>query len=306
MHRTDGTLLGTFVKERNEGAFEELLRRHGAMVMGVCRQTLGDPHDAEDAFQATFLPARSMDELVRAGLARRTEDGAAYTVSDAMSVVKTGIGERYVVPAGDRYAIVPLLGGLRAALEARDVCTSEEGRAWLGRAASENGEAALTVTYDLVALARLTEADREKAAGIDVGIARMRDALTLLDTRREAVAGAVWTETAGGQGAVFVFNSREPAAFARMRDEHAELVAEDAGRAGGLGKGLKAATSFPPAPGEGAAQASVGLDLMMLAMGSPLMHSALERAMAPALSLQGFCPGAAAPVARAAQVRICA
>ncbi len=51
----DGEILGRFVEGRDEAAFELLLRRHGPMVRNVCRQTLFDPHEAEDAFQATFL-----------------------------------------------------------------------------------------------------------------------------------------------------------------------------------------------------------------------------------------------------------
>jgi RNA polymerase sigma factor (sigma-70 family) len=53
--QTDGQLVNRFVSSREEAAFEELLARHGPMVLGVCRQLLREPQDAEDAFQATFL-----------------------------------------------------------------------------------------------------------------------------------------------------------------------------------------------------------------------------------------------------------
>jgi RNA polymerase sigma factor (sigma-70 family) len=52
---TDGELLGHFVVHRDGAAFEALVRRHGPMVQGVCRRLLNCRHDAEDAFQATFL-----------------------------------------------------------------------------------------------------------------------------------------------------------------------------------------------------------------------------------------------------------
>jgi polysaccharide biosynthesis/export protein len=52
---TDAQLLDRFLARREEVAFEAMLRRHGPMVLGVCRRLLSDPHDAEDAFQATFL-----------------------------------------------------------------------------------------------------------------------------------------------------------------------------------------------------------------------------------------------------------
>jgi RNA polymerase sigma factor (sigma-70 family) len=49
----DGALLASYAGG-DEEAFEALVARHGPMVQGVCRRILG-PHDAEDAFQATFL-----------------------------------------------------------------------------------------------------------------------------------------------------------------------------------------------------------------------------------------------------------
>ncbi len=61
---TDGELLDKYIARKAESAdaaaaaemaFAALVDRHGAMVWGVCRRVLGDCHEAEDAFQATFL-----------------------------------------------------------------------------------------------------------------------------------------------------------------------------------------------------------------------------------------------------------
>ena len=57
---SDGELLERFVAGPGcdpvgEMAFDAIVRRHGPMVLGVCRRVLGDYHAAEDAFQATFM-----------------------------------------------------------------------------------------------------------------------------------------------------------------------------------------------------------------------------------------------------------
>jgi RNA polymerase sigma factor (sigma-70 family) len=52
---TDAELLECFLTRRDESAFAALVSRHGPMVLGACRRILRNLHDAEDAFQATFL-----------------------------------------------------------------------------------------------------------------------------------------------------------------------------------------------------------------------------------------------------------
>lgn len=52
---SDADLLDRFASGHDGEAFAALVARHGPMVLGVCRRRLGDSHDAEDAFQATFL-----------------------------------------------------------------------------------------------------------------------------------------------------------------------------------------------------------------------------------------------------------
>ncbi len=73
---SDAQLLDRFASRRDEAAeaaFEELVIRHGPMVLRVCRGVLHDAHDAEDAFQAVFLVLAS-----RAGSIRRAGSVASW------------------------------------------------------------------------------------------------------------------------------------------------------------------------------------------------------------------------------------
>jgi RNA polymerase sigma factor (sigma-70 family) len=78
----DDELLERFVSQRDETAFEAMLSRHGPLVFDVCRKLLYDTHDAEDAFQATFLIlARKASTVVPRALLGHWLYGVAYRVA---------------------------------------------------------------------------------------------------------------------------------------------------------------------------------------------------------------------------------
>ncbi|MFL5340005.1 MAG: sigma-70 family RNA polymerase sigma factor [Gemmataceae bacterium] len=84
---TDAELLQLFAQNRDEAAFEALVRRHGPMVLGVCRRVVGHDADADDAFQATFLVlARKAGSIGRGDLLGNWLYGVALrTALDARS-----------------------------------------------------------------------------------------------------------------------------------------------------------------------------------------------------------------------------
>lgn len=100
----DGDLLVRFVQTGDQAAFSSLVERHGPMVLGVCRRVLGNSHDAEDAFQATFLLLARRADTIRNperlgswlhGVARRTATKLVHQIHRRKQVE----GQRIPAPA---------------------------------------------------------------------------------------------------------------------------------------------------------------------------------------------------------------
>src|SRR5262245_52985298 len=90
---TDGQLLEEYLSRRDEAAIAVLVRRHGPMVWGVCRRVLRNYHDAEDAFQATFLVlVRKAPSIVPRELVVNWLYGVAYQT--ALNAKATGARRR--------------------------------------------------------------------------------------------------------------------------------------------------------------------------------------------------------------------
>src|ERR1700751_253553 len=69
----DRELLTQFAEQGNEAAFRVLMDRYGKRVLRVGKRTLGNDHDPEDAYQATFFVLAS-----KAGAQRRQESLASW------------------------------------------------------------------------------------------------------------------------------------------------------------------------------------------------------------------------------------
>jgi RNA polymerase sigma factor (sigma-70 family) len=103
---SDPELWARYVYERDEAAFEALVRRHGPMVLTVCRRILRNETDAEDAFQATFLVLVRRAASIRSpdtignwlhGVARRTAL-QARSAAARRRAKETAVAARAVAP----------------------------------------------------------------------------------------------------------------------------------------------------------------------------------------------------------------
>src|SRR5262249_38159174 len=90
-------LLIRFNRSRDESAFEEIVRRHGPMVLAVCRRVLGNSDEVDDAFQATFLVF-----VRRAATIQRRELLANWLCAVAYRTARHALRRRYRIDRHER------------------------------------------------------------------------------------------------------------------------------------------------------------------------------------------------------------
>src|SRR5262245_27262129 len=121
----DAYLLECFIVRRDEEAFAALVRRHGPMVLGVCRRVLGDVHDAGDAVQAASLVlARKAGAIGRREQLGNWLHGVAQRT--ALKARSSAARWQSIEPLADTLAAEPL--GELAWQELRLVLDEEIGR----------------------------------------------------------------------------------------------------------------------------------------------------------------------------------
>jgi RNA polymerase sigma factor (sigma-70 family) len=101
---SDWELLERFIATRDESAFGGLMKRHGPMIMRLCRRILGETHAAEDAFQATFLVLARRAKAVQAEALARWLYSVGRRVSLKMAAQRR---RRELAPLGNLEAVDP-------------------------------------------------------------------------------------------------------------------------------------------------------------------------------------------------------
>lgn len=192
---SDADMLDRFVRTADQAAFAGLVRRHGPMVLSVCRRRLGRDSDAEDAFQAVFLAlATSAASISR----RESLAGWLYRVAYLVALKAAGRRARQPVTAGQT-SEVPMPDPLPTAFEVSEL-----------RAALDAELAELSDKFRSVVVLCLVEGRTNTEAatvlGIPVGTvdSRLSTARRKLQgrlTRRglATVAGVAWEQMLAGQ-----------------------------------------------------------------------------------------------------------
>ncbi|MDB5313194.1 MAG: sigE 29 [Gemmataceae bacterium] len=207
--RPDAELLDRFVRYDEHPAFEEILRRHGPLVLGICRRTLANPADVDDAFQSTFLVLLRKARTVARG--------------DQLGPWLYGVAYRVARKARDRAARRPTCAPETAAMIPDPTPPAADPNDWLPALDAEL--TALPARYrdplvlcDLQGLSRKAAADqlRVREGTLSSRLARGRDLLR----RRLIKYGTLLP--AGGVGVLLGVGGAVPAA---LHGRTADLIA---------------------------------------------------------------------------------
>jgi RNA polymerase sigma factor (sigma-70 family) len=171
---TDRQLLERFVAQQDQAAFEEVVRRHGPMVLAVCRRVLQHVQDAEDAFQATFVVLARKAALVatRESVGGWLHCVASRTTCHAKKIRACRARETAMVkaglPADHGTALPPAVNAdeLRSVLDEELAQLPERQRALL-----------VLVYFEGKTAARAAEELGENASGVRVQLQRARERL---------------------------------------------------------------------------------------------------------------------------------
>ncbi len=317
---SDADLLGRFVRTADEPAFAGLVRRHGPMVMAVCRRRLGREADAEDAFQAVFLALATSAAAIA-----RPESLAGWLYRVAYQIALKAAGRRARLPVTEPTTEVPMrdppppawetdelkaaidaeVAGLPDKLRAVVVLCLLEGRT-SAEAASVLGVPVGTVDSRLSTArkklqARLTRRGVAATAGVTleqmlgapVGAAGPKLLGLILNT-----VPAVLTEAAGpGAGAVSPAVTELARGVTAMTTMNLRLVVAlgiTLGILGGAGAGVYFATAADPAqPGAKAPDQKAAPP----AVGAPAVAPAPEPVTAPVNANENAAPPASGAAA---------
>jgi RNA polymerase sigma factor (sigma-70 family) len=280
---TDGDLLARFVTGRDEAAFAELVGRHGPAVLAVCRRVTTHAHDAEDAFQATFLVLARKAHRVRPG-----EPLAAWLYGVAVRAARKAAIRAWrrrdretlvaAVPDGPARAAEPFdpdvaravveeVDQLSARYRAAVVLCELEGRP-RAQAARELGIAEGTLSSRLAA-ARKTLAARLSARGLGPA------ALAVLAPAAVPPGLAAATAALPGHPAPAAVAALSTGVLRAMLIRHLRPVALALGLSAVAAAGLFAAPPGPPIP----ALPAVPAARLALAAAQPAAPKAAPRAL---------------------------
>ena len=107
---TESQLLECFVTANDPDAFRVLIERHGPKVLAVCRNVLRAQHDAEDAFQDTFLALARMAHTIKHSERHRPvapSNGTPHGTESTVQCLPTSVSREELTDSRTEYPIDP-------------------------------------------------------------------------------------------------------------------------------------------------------------------------------------------------------